>query len=106
MVLTIDILAAIEGAAVLATMFGIAFMVLFLVLRVWPKMLRGDEISVLPPEGMRGRPCAQRRGEQDAEAAEGSVLVIPGASAEGTDHAGSQGDWSLGGHAKGLRSSH
>jgi hypothetical protein len=57
MALTIEILWAIAGVAVLAAIGGMALLVLAVVLMVWPKMSQGDEISVFPPGGMRSVQC-------------------------------------------------
>jgi hypothetical protein len=46
MALHICILLAIVGVAMLAAMGGMALLVVAVVLMVWPKMPRGDEVSV------------------------------------------------------------
>jgi hypothetical protein len=48
MALHICILLAIVGVAMLAAMGGMALLVVAVVLMVWPKMPRGDEVSVFP----------------------------------------------------------
>ena len=48
MALHICILLAIVGVAMLAAMGGMAFLVVAVLLMVWPKMPRGDEVSVFP----------------------------------------------------------